>query len=100
VQLSNNLPYDVACYLGADAQVLAYMSSGTGVDPTDREGGSDAPAFNANFVAAVEAIFGVFDLTGATPVVIPVFETTEDGEANHTDEILIDRGFGLTRRCG
>lgn len=95
VQLSDNLPYDVACYTDADAQVLAYMSSGTGVDPTDRAGGSDAPAYNANFVAAMDAIFGAYNPTGTLPVEVPTMQTGADGEATFTDEVLFERGFGI-----
>lgn len=94
VQLSDNLPYDVACYTDADAQVLAYMSSGTGVDPTERASGSDAPAYNANFVAAIDAIFGSFAPTGTLPVQIPVMYTSEEGEAVFTAETLYPRGIG------
>lgn len=96
VQLSDNLPYDVACYTQANAQVLAYMSAGTGVDPTDRAGGSDAPAYNANFVAAIDAIFGACDPTGTLPVNVPTMQTTEDGQATFTSEVLYERGFGLS----
>lgn len=96
VQLSNNLPYDVSCYVDADAQVLAYMSTGTKVDPTDRSGGSDAPAYNANFLAAIYAIFGGQDTTGTLPINVPVMETGAGGEATYTDEVLFERGFGLS----
>lgn len=95
VQLSNNLPYDVACYLDADAQVVSYMSAGTGVDPTERTLDSDAPAYNANFLAAMDAIYGAFDTTGKLPVSIPVMETGDDGAAVFGEEVLYERGFGL-----
>jgi len=96
IQLSDNLPYDVACYTDADAQVIAYMSEGSDIDPTDRSHGSDAPAYNANFTAALEAIFGGFSPTGTLPVDIPVIEAGSDGAANFTGEILYERGLGLS----
>ena len=89
-------PYDVACYTDADAQVIAYMSEGSDIDPTDRSHGSDAPAYNANFTAALEAIFGGFSPTGTLPVDIPAIEAASDGAANFTGEILYERGLGLT----
>ena len=95
VQLSDNLPYDVACYAEANAQVVAYMSTGTGVDPTDRTLGSDAPAYNANFIAALDAVFGGFDPVGTLPVVVPALETGAEGAAVFTGEVLYERGFGL-----
>jgi beta-N-acetylhexosaminidase len=96
IHLSANLPYDVACYTDADAQILSYMSTGTGVDPTDHSGGTGTPAYNANFLAALAAIFGGYDPVGTLPVNIPVMETGEDGSATFGDETLFGRGFSLT----
>lgn len=96
IHMSANLPYDVACYTDADAQVLSYMSSGTGVDPTDRSGGAGTPAYNANFLAALAAIFGGFEPSGTLPVNVPVMGTDEDGSAQFGDDILFGRGFSLT----
>jgi beta-N-acetylhexosaminidase len=96
IHMSANLPYDVACYTDADAQVLSYMSTGTGIDPTDRSGGAGTPAYNANFLAALAAIFGGFEPSGTLPVNVPVMGTGEDGSAQFGDDTLFGRGFSLT----
>ncbi|MBP3884986.1 MAG: glycoside hydrolase family 3 protein [Olsenella sp.] len=95
VLLSSNLPYDAARYQGADAIMLAYMSSGVDVDPTDR-GTGNVGAFNANVVAAVESMFGSVPPTGTLPVNVPSMVKGEDGKyAFDVDSPLYQRGFGL-----
>lgn len=95
VVLSDNLPYDSARYQEADAIVLAYMGSGMGTDPTEREGGN-ANAYNANVLAAFATIFGGQCPSGKLPVQVPVITVDAEGNAVFNDEILYPRGFGLT----
>lgn len=95
IVLSDNLPYDSARYQNADAIVLAYMGSGMGTDPTERESGNIG-AYNANVFAAFATIFGDYAPTGKLPVNVPVIAEREDGSLYYTDEILYPRGFGLT----
>lgn len=95
IVLSDNLPYDSARYQNADAIVLAYMGSGLGTDPTERESGNIG-AYNANVFAAFATIFGDFAPTGKLPVNVPSIAKNKDGSLCYTDQILYPRGFGLT----
>lgn len=96
VLLSANLPYDVARYQNADAIVLAYMASGTNMDPTDR-GSGNAGAYNANIIAAVEAMFDARNPTGELPVNIPSMTKKDDGSYTFDPSpTLYKRGFGLS----
>ena len=96
VLLSDNLPYDVARYQDADAILLAYMGSGTGLDPTERSADStEGTAYNANVIAALETIFGLNAPTGTLPVDIPSIQENEDGTVSYAEENLYERGFGL-----
>lgn len=97
VLLSDNLPYDSARYQEADAIVLAYMGSGLDMDPTEKNGVlQHMNAYNANVVAAIQIIFGEGTPTGILPVNIPAIAVQEDGTLAYTEEILYERGFGLT----
>ena len=89
-------PYDIQMYANADAIVAAYGCKGSSVDPTEAiiggATGSKA-AYGPNIIAAVEVILGTFGATGKLPVNIPVF----DFEAKaYTDELVYERGYGLT----
>ena len=95
VLLSTNLPYDCARYQLSDAILLAYMSSGTGTDPTARNEYENANAYNANIIAAVEIIFGKQSPEGTLPVNIPKVADNGDGTVHYTDELLYERGFGI-----
>lgn len=95
VLISSNLPYDSARYQDADAILLTYMSSGTGVDPTDRAAGDNAGAYNANILAALAILFGGGSPSGRLPVNIPEIVEDEEGKLRYSDSILYERGFGL-----
>ena len=95
--LSSNLPYDAARYADADAVALAYMCSGTGIDPTDRSSASGtAGAYNANVIAGIESLFDNVAPSGKLPVNIPVMAAADDGTISYSDETLYARGHGLT----
>ena len=95
VLLSGNLPYDAARYQDSDAILLAYMSAGTGVDPTDRSAGN-VGAFNANIAAAIGAVFDDVQPSGKLPVQIPRMVQGDDGSWSFdTASTLYERGFGL-----
>lgn len=97
VLLSCRLPYDAARFNDADAILLDYLGVAMDMDPT--AGGKDASvvgAFNANAVAAIETIFGKNDPSGKLPVNIPRVVVNDDGTIAYGDEILYERGFGLS----
>lgn len=96
--LSTNLPYDAARYPDADAIVLGYMGAALDTDPTSRGSGSNnQTAFNANVVAAIEALFDHMPPTGTLPVHIPVVNEEEDGSVSYSEDAMAyQRGFGLT----
>jgi len=97
VLLSDNLPYDAARYQDADAILLAYMGSGLDLDPTARgDGSANLQAYNANVSAAIRILFGDGQPQGKLPVNIPAIKQQDDGSLAYTDEILYERGFGLT----
>lgn len=97
VLLSDNLPYDASRYQDTDAILLAYMGSGLDMDPTARaDGSANLQAYNANVSAAIRILFGDGSPQGKLPVNIPVIGVQEDGSLAYTDEILYERGFGLT----
>ena len=97
VLLSNNLPYDAARYQDADAILLAYMGSGLDMDPTQRSKESgNMGTYNANVVAAIHMMFGDGIPLGTLPVQIPKIVEAEDGSIAYSDEILYERGFGIT----
>ena len=96
VLISNNLPYDAARYRDADAILLAYMGTGTDLDPTSRRDGStNVGAFNANVIAAVEAMFDCEPPVGTLPVTIPVVQEAEDGTLSYAKTSLYSCGYGL-----
>ena len=97
VLLSNNLPYDAARYQDADAILLAYMGSGLDMDPTQRsEESGNLGAYNANVIAAIHLMFGDGTPAGTLPVQLPEITTLEDGSIAYSDNILYERGFGLS----
>ena len=93
VLLSNNLPYDAARYQDADAIVLSYLAAGL-TDPTDATG--SLVAYNANVVAAIEAIFDNMPPAGTLPVNVPAVVEQADGTVSPTSDMLYERGFGMT----
>lgn len=93
IVLSNNLPYDAARYQDADAIMLTYLSAGLG-DPTDATG--KLVAYNANVVAAVEALFDKKAPTGIVPVNVPQVIEADDGSVSYSNEMAYERGLGLT----
>ena len=97
ILISDNLPYDAARYQDADAIILSYMGSGLDLDPTARaDGSANQQAFNANVVAALQMIFGEGKPQGILPVNIPKIEEDKEKGLAYTDEILYERGFGIT----
>lgn len=87
-------PYDVQSYPKADAVIAVYGCKGSSVDPTEAlvggATGSQA-AYGPNIIAGIEVIFGVFDAKGTLPVNIPELKN-----GVYTDNILYERGYGLT----
>lgn len=97
VLISQNLPYDVAAFQDADAIALAYLGSGLNIDPTQRsEGGLGFMARNANILAAVDTIFGVYTPSAKLPVNVPRIIKQSDGTLKFDEENLYNRGFGLS----
>lgn len=95
IVVSGALPYDAARYQEADAIVLAYMGAGLDSDTTGEK--TDASAgYNANTAAALDVIFGAENPHGKLPVAIPAVSANGDGSYSYSDEILYERGFGLT----
>ena len=94
VLLSDNLPYDAARYQDSDAIMLAYMAAGLGADPTDPTG--QLLAYNANVVAAIEAIFDNMPPTGKLPVNVPTVVEAEDGSVSYGSDVLYERGSSKT----
>ena len=96
VLISQNLPYDSAVYKDADAIVLAYLSSGLNLDPTEKtESGIGLIARNANILAALDTVFGLNAPKGKLPVNVPVVLEQDDGTLGFGKENLYQRGFGL-----
>ncbi len=94
--ISGHLPYDIARYSDVEAMVLAYMSSGTAVDPTDRNVNTGAAgAYNANIAAAYKALFDDVAPTGALPVNVPAMVAADDGTVSYADTIQHERGTSL-----
>ena len=97
VLLSTNLPYDAARYEDADAIVLTYFGSALNSDPTEKAGnGVDTLSYNSNVIAAFKTIFGESEPKGKLPVNIPAIKVDEEGNISYSDELLFERGFGLS----
>jgi beta-N-acetylhexosaminidase len=94
IVVSGNLPYDAARYQGADAILLAYMGAALDADPTGEQ--TAAGGHNANTAAALDVVFGAASPNGTLPVNIPAVQANGDGSYVYTDEILYERGYGLT----
>ena len=89
-------PYDVQMYPNANAILAAYGCKGSAVDPTEALiGGAtgSAAAYGPNIIAAVEVALGTYAAQGKLPVSIPVYDADAD---TYTDELVYERGFGLT----
>ena len=84
VVISCQLPYDVACYPGADALLLSFGSGTMRTVPAESGAGS---AWVPDLPAAICAAFGAVQPEGYLPVNLP----TLDGDYNLTDEILYPR---------
>ena len=87
--VSLGLPYDVACYEGADSVICAlnpYRASGD----TDGKG-----PFNLNEAVAICTTFGLSEPTGTLPVNIPEIKVDAEGKVEYLEEILYERGSGL-----
>ena len=101
ILISDNLPYDAARFQDADAILLAYMGSGLGVDPTERDSGSEnMKSVNANILTAIETAFGGNEPVGKLPVNLPVIEENEDGTITVGSELLYEKGYGLSYNAG
>ena len=88
VVISCQLPYDAACYPGADAILLTYGSSAMKTAPTAESG--EGSAWVPDLPAGICAAFGAVEPTGQLPVNLPKLD-----EAYHlTDEVLYARGAG------
>ncbi len=97
ILISDNLPYDAARFQEADGILLAYMGSGIGVDPTERDAETEnLKSINANVLMAMETAFGGNQPTGKLPVNVPVIEEHEDGTVSYGSELLYARGYGLS----
>ena len=75
--MSIDLPYDVQYYPEADAVLAVYGCKGSSVDPTEALIGGvteSEAACGPNIIAGIEAVFGVFDVSGVLPVNVPVFD--------------------------
>ena len=88
--LSLGLPYDAACYEDADAVLCAYNPYGSAYDP-DGNG-----PFNLNVAVVLCAAFGESIPSGTLPVNVPKIKVDNDGNVEYLEEILYERGFGLT----
>ena len=84
------LPYDAACYEDADAVLCAYNPYGSAYDP-DGNG-----PFNLNVAVVLCAAFGESIPSGTLPVNVPKIKVDNDGNVEYLEEILYERGFGLT----
>lgn len=93
VFLSANIPYDVARFTEADAIVAAYCANGMDELPID---GNENPAYGVNYPAALITIFGGNAPTGKLPV--DVYAVDEN--AQYTNEVLYELGFGLEYKSG
>ena len=91
IVLSNSLPYDAARFQKADAIMLAYLDSGMAELPEDKE--TEIEKYGPNMPAAMYMMFSTEDApTGKLPVNIPKI----DENYSFTNEVLYERGFGLT----
>ena len=88
--LSVGLPYDIACYEDADAILCAYNQYG---DAHDEEGNGP---FNMNVAVCVCTAFGQSTPEGTLPVNIPKVNANADGELEYLDELIFERGDGLS----
>ena len=90
VQISANLPYDVARVQAADAILLCWSDKGMSEDP--RIAGGEVTQYGPNIPAAVYLALSPDEgPKGKLPVRIPAL----DGDYTYSDEILYPFGFGL-----
>ena len=85
VVISCQLPYDAACYPGADAILLTYGSGAMKTAPTAESG--EGSAWVPDLPAGICAAFGAVEPVGQLPVNLPKL----DGAYHLTDEVLYPR---------
>ena len=91
IVMSVNLPYDAARFQDADAIMLAYLAVSMPVDPEDKV--KEMQKYGPNMPATLYMMFSDdYAPTAKLPVNIPKL----DENNRYTDEILYERGFGLT----
>ncbi len=91
IVMSVNLPYDVARFQNADAIMIAYLAVSMPVDPEDKV--KEMQKYGPNMPVALYMMFSEDDApTAKLPVNIPKL----DENYKYTDDILYERGFGLT----
>lgn len=88
--ISLHLPYDLARYQKADALLAAYNAKGMNVMPVEYNG--ETASYGPNLPVAVYVAFGGCLPSGKLPINIPKL----DENNNYTDEILYQRGYGIT----
>ena len=91
IVMSVNLPYDAARFQDADAIMIAYLAVSMPVDPEDKV--NEMQKYGPNMPVALYMMFSEDDApTAKLPVNIPKL----DENYMYTDDILYERGFGLT----
>lgn len=95
IVISGDKPYDVQLYENADAIMAIYGCAGSSVNLADalRGATTSKSAFGPNIIAGIEVALGVSDASGKLPVNIPKYDYES---ASFSDEILYERGYGLT----
>ena len=98
--ISTNLPYDVARFTNASANVLCYSPKGMSEDPRISDG--NIKQYGPNIPAAIYLMFEsanenplsslYFNFTAKLPIEI----RTLDATYNFTDTVLYNRGYGLS----
>ena len=91
IVMSVNLPYDAARFQDADAVMIAYLAVSMPVDPEDKV--NEMQKYGPNMPVALYMMFSEDDApTAKLPVNIPQL----DENYRYTNDILYERGFGLT----
>ncbi len=91
--ISCGLPYDAARYGSADAIMIAWMSKGMSEDSRIEDG--DLSRFGASIPAAIYMAFSEDESpSGKLPLDIPAL----DDYYAYSDEILYERGYGISYR--
>ena len=91
IVMSVNLPYDIARYPDADAIMAVYLA--VSMPETPGEKVREMKSYGANMPAGLYVMFSEEDApTAKLPINIPGL----DDSYSYTDNILYERGFGLT----